>query len=138
MKSFIVLFALAAISLSSINAQNYCSVNDYKPVSQFPILGPWIVYKSYDNGPEIDYKCSFYEMAQNDHANIVWRSAIWYDNWKSCTKGFFTYTKPGLAVFNVIWNDFTSVPQLTIVSTDYETYWISRACLNNEGNFCLF
>lgn len=136
MKFFLVLFALAAIAVSSIEAQNKqrCSLRDYKPVPFMRFLGRWIVYKTYANGPEKNWKCSFYEMAQNEQRNIVWRSEISEDNSKSCTKGYFTYTDLKFSKIFVDWFDFVKMP-LNIVSTDYESYFIARTCLDNEGEF---
>lgn len=133
MKFLLVLFALSATSLSSTEAQS-CSLNDYQPIPVVTLLGTWIAYKTYENGPQKNYKCSFYEMARNEQKNIVWRSEIWGDDSKSCTKGYLMYTSPDLAMINVDWTDLVKMP-LSIVNSDYASYFIARACLDNEGKF---
>lgn len=133
MNFFAVLFALVAISLASTEAHSKrCNFNQYKPVAPLSLLGTWIAYQRYDNGPQTDTKCYFYEVAQTDTKVIDWVTNIWDDNTKSCMKGDLTSISTDEALVHIKWADSTEMP-IAIVSTDYKNYLIARACYEQEG-----
>lgn len=139
MKFFVVLFALVAIALTSTEAhsQRRCNFKDFKPASPaLSLLGTWITYQRYNNGPQRDAKCSFYEVVTTGTKTIDWVSDIWEDNSKSCMKGDLTSLSTEKSLVHIKWSDSTEMP-ISIVNTDHESYLVARACYEEEGNNAL-
>lgn len=135
MNFFAVIFAIAAISISSTKGKCPCSFKNYKPITSVNLLQTWITYQKYDNGPQKDAKCSFYEVSLNQTvpgSMVDWVTNIWQNNSKSCLKGDVTPTSEDLALINVRWTDSTEMP-IAIVSSDNKNYLIARACYKYEG-----
>lgn len=130
-----IIFALAAIYLNSAEGKYRCSIKNYKPVPTLNLLGTWITYQRYENGPQKDSKCSFYEVSMNKTvpgSMVDWQTDIREDDSKSCIKGDVTLESNEFALINVRWTDSTEMP-ISIVSSDKKNYLIARACYKYEG-----
>lgn len=144
MNFYTVLFALAAIYISSSNG---CSRQDYSPLPIFDFLGNWVTYQKAENPAENpsqkDSKCIFYELSVNETVPgffVDLATFIADDDSRSTLKGDATLPDVNTALVHIDWPDSSEMFLHAVSTNDESTYIILRDCIDDEGNliWCSF
>lgn len=138
MKFSLITISAFAILLNLAKAQT-CSMSNFVAVPSVNLLGRWITYLRYDNGPQFNTKCSFYDTAINQTVSgsiIDWQSDISATNVQTHLKGDVTVTSATLTEIHVRWVNGVEMP-IHITGTDSENnYIIARGCDSaGEGEY---